>query len=136
MRSELDAKIHEQVKALCARGNVLANSGQFDLAILKYHAALDLLPGPRTDWAAATSVLAALGDAHFWKGDYAAACEILQEAMRSPGAFGNPYIHLRLGQAHLELGNTERAKDELEKPTWAAGKRCLRGTTPSTIASS
>jgi hypothetical protein len=32
--------------------------------------------------------------------------------MHCPGAIGNPFIHLRLGQAQFELGNLEPASGE------------------------
>ena len=32
--------------------------------------------------------------------------------MRCPNAIGNPFIHLRLGQANYELQEIDRAKDE------------------------
>jgi hypothetical protein len=35
--------------------------------------------------------------------------------------FGNPFIHLRLGQAQLELGNEERAADELMRAFMGGG---------------
>lgn len=41
--------------------------------------------------------------------------------MHCPGAIGNPFIHLRLGQAQLELGNTDRAADELMRAYMGGG---------------
>ncbi|MGB7380321.1 MAG: hypothetical protein WA959_27700 [Rivularia sp. (in: cyanobacteria)] len=35
--------------------------------------------------------------------------------MHCPGAVGNPFIHLILRQAQFELGNFDRAKDNLAR---------------------
>ena len=72
-----------------------------------------MLPEPKTDWEAATWILAAIGDADFLSGDFTAAHEHLSHAMYCPDAIGNPFLHLRLGQAQFELGNMGRAADEL-----------------------
>ncbi|WP_375514175.1 tetratricopeptide repeat protein [uncultured Nostoc sp.] len=55
-------------------------------------------------------------------GDYENARHALQKAMYCPDAIGNPYIHLKLGQAQLELGNFERAQDELARAYIIEGK--------------
>lgn len=34
-------------------------------------------------------------------------------AVTGPDGLGNPFIHLRLGQCALELGDEDQAKDEL-----------------------
>ena len=35
--------------------------------------------------------------------------------MNCPDAIGNPFLHLRLGQCQFELGDLERAADELAR---------------------
>ena len=83
--------------------------------------AFALLPPPFDRWEAATWILTAIGDALFQKGEYERARESLQEAMRCPGAIGNPFIHLRLGQTQFELHNLGRAKDELARAYMGGG---------------
>ena len=34
---------------------------------------------------------------------------------------GNPYVHLRLGQAYFELGNFDKSADELSRAYMGAG---------------
>ena len=83
---ELDDHIHDQLKALCVEGDVLAEDAQYAAALEKYWAAWDLLPEPRTDWEAATWILAAIGDANFQAGDFATGRDNLSNAMRCPAA--------------------------------------------------
>jgi hypothetical protein len=42
--------------------------------------------------------------------------------MHCPGAIGNPFLHLRLGQCQLELGDRKRAADELTRAYAIEGK--------------
>lgn len=72
------------------------------------------MPPPAHDWDAATWILGAIGDAEFLRGNYAAARDDLQDAVvYCPDGLGNPFLHMRLGEAQYELGNRERAADEL-----------------------
>ncbi len=50
--------------------------------------------------------------------------------MHCTGAIGNPYLHFRLGQSQLELGNTERAADELARAYMGAGKEIFKYDDP------
>ena len=38
-----------------------------------------------------------------------------------PGGLGNPLVHLRLGQAFYEIGDRDRAADELMRAYMGAG---------------
>lgn len=111
----LPEKIHAEVKKLSARADQLAKAGNFGDAILLYWDAWDLLPEPKQDWSAALWLLTAIGDANFLNKDYVACRDNLSFAMRVPGAVGNPFLHLRLGQCQFELGNMDRAADELAR---------------------
>ena len=50
---------------------------------------------------------------NFLNRDYEAGRDNLSVAMRCPGAIGNAFMHLRLGQCQFELSNFDRAADEL-----------------------
>jgi tetratricopeptide (TPR) repeat protein len=119
--AELDELTHRRVKALCAKGDRLAEEMQFAEALTTYWSAWDLLPEPKTDWNAATWILAAIGDANFLSGDYVAGRDNLSMAMHCPDAIGNPFFHLRLGQCQFEVGDLDRAADELARAYMAAG---------------
>ena len=125
--TELPDHIHEQIKSLCEFGDRLAGSGEYAAAVAQYWAAWDLLPEPPTNWGAATWILVAIGDANYLSGDYAAGRDNLSTAMHCPDAIGNPFLHLRLGQCQFELGNLERAADELARAYTVAGDEIFQG---------
>jgi hypothetical protein len=112
---DLPDHVYQRIKALCTDGDDLADVDDFAAALDKYQEAWDLVPEPRTVWAAATWILAAMGEAHFLNGDYAAGRDDLAIAMHCPDAIGNPFLHLRLGQCQYELGNLDPAADELAR---------------------
>ena len=119
---ELNDAIHERIQTLCAAGDALAQKEDYPAALEKYCAAWDLLPEPQTDWEAATWILAAIGDANFFGGDFVAGRDNLSMAMHCPNAIGNPFLHLRLGQCQFELGDLDRAADELARAYMGAGR--------------
>ena len=118
---ELPDNTHQAIQELSAEGDSLAGDGRYPEALKKYWAAWDLLPNPQTDWEAATWLLGAVGDANFLSGDYEAGRDNLSNAMHCPDAIGNPFLHLRLGQCQFELGNQDRAADELARAFMVAG---------------
>lgn len=122
--TELDSKLHQRITRFCEIGDDLAERGDFLQAIDAYRYARCLLPEPQAQWEAATWIAAAIGDAHFLAGHFKAARDVLHEALSGnfPDALGNPFIHLRLGQAEFELGNQDRAADELMRAYMGAGK--------------
>jgi len=120
--NELPDSIHGEIKRFCATGDECAERQAYSEALANYWAAWDLLPEPKTEWEAATWVLVAIGDANFLGADYVAGRDNLSNAMRCPGAIGNPFIHFRLGQCQFELGNQDRAADELMRAYMGAGR--------------
>ena len=125
--AELDDTVHERIQALCAEADALAKTAKYSAALKKYWAAWNLLPEPSTDWKAATWILAAIGDANYLGGDFVAGRDNLSMAMHCPEAIGNPFLHLRLGQCQFELGNLDRAADELARAYMGAGKEIFEG---------
>jgi len=67
----------------------------------------------------------AIADSQFLASEFAAALETLEDAQFCPGAIGNPFVHLRLGECLLEMGQRDRALDQLAR---AAGARSSRTT--------
>jgi tetratricopeptide (TPR) repeat protein len=119
--AQLSVETHERIATLCKDGDALADDDNYPAALERYWAAWDLLPEPQTDWEAATWILSAIGDANFLGGDYTAGRDNLSLAMHCPDAIGNPFLHLRLGQCQFELGNFDRAADELARAYMGAG---------------
>lgn len=119
---EIPQDVHEKIMTLCASGDERVEGGDFDGAYRAYMDALQMVPAPRQTFEATTWIMAALGDMYFQTADYAQARQVLTDAMHCVGAIGNPFLHLRLGQVQLELGNEERAADELCRAYMGAGK--------------
>lgn len=120
---ELDAATHEQIKALCAKGDRFAEARAFDDAVTEYNKAWTLVPDPKNDWNASTWILAAIADAAFLGGYKTSALEALQYAMTCPGAVGNPFLHLRYGQVLFDSGEVDHAADELMRAYMGAGEK-------------
>jgi tetratricopeptide (TPR) repeat protein len=113
---------HQKIKELCAEGDVFVEMREYNDAYANYIEALDLVPEPKEDYSAATWILAALGDMYFQTKDYNQAKQVFSDSMHCAGAIGNPFLHLRLGQVALELGDSARAADELCRAYMSAGK--------------
>lgn len=128
--SELSEATHSEIQRLSAKGDALANERKYSEAIPVYWQAWDLLPEPKTEWEAATWLLAAIGDANFLGRDYTAGKDNLTTAMHCPNAIGNPFLHLRLGQCQFELGVLDRAADELMLAYMGAGSDIFKDQDP------
>lgn len=131
---ELPDGLYARITALTESGNRECDAGRFQAAMADFNQALDLIPEPREEWQAATWVLTALGDCAFQLGDFTAAREHLVRAVRCPDGLGNPFIHLRLGQAQRRLGNEARAKDELARAYMGGGPEIFEGEDPADLA--
>lgn len=111
----LPEALYKEIVALSKEGDGFAEDRRFEEALARYHAALQLLPEPREKWEAATWLLAAIGDAYYLSGHIEEAAEAFSHAMHCPDAIGNPFLHLRLGQCRLTLGDEVKAADELTR---------------------
>jgi hypothetical protein len=131
--SELPDEIYTDIQSLCAAGDEHVDAAQYAEALRSYQAAWSMLPEPKTDWEAATWILAAMGDACFLSGDFAGGRDHLSTAMQCPGGIGNPFLHLRLGQCQLELEAFDRATDELMRAYMGAGPDIFRDDDPKYI---
>jgi tetratricopeptide (TPR) repeat protein len=128
--TEFPSATLREINGLCAAGDELVDQTRYAAALDKYWAAWDLLPEPKTDCDAAASILAAIGDANFRSGDFQAGRDNLGTAMHCPNALGNPFLHLRLGQCQYELGNVDRAADELARAFLLEGKKIFANEDP------
>ena len=128
--AELADATHKRIKALCAEGDQRGRDGRTVEAIESYEAAWSLLPEPKTDWEAATWILAAIGDTHYLSGEFERGRDSLLTAMHCPDAIGNPFLHLRLGQCQFELGNRKRAGDELARAFLLGGWELFQDEDP------
>ncbi|VVE50827.1 hypothetical protein PCO31110_04736 [Pandoraea communis] len=119
---ELDVSTHEEIKALCAKGDRLAEAKSYEAAIAEYNKAWSLVPDPKNEWQASTWILAAIADACFLAGYKTSAREALEFAMTCPEAVGNPFLHLRLGQVLLDDGEEDVAANELMRAYMGGGE--------------
>jgi tetratricopeptide (TPR) repeat protein len=131
---DLPDRLYQSVLLLSKQADELVNADRFDEAIEKYEAAWNLLPDTKETWRAATWLLVSLGDARFYKGEFGEALANYMHAMSCPGALGNPYIHLRLGQSHFETGNEQKAADELARAYMGAGEDVFDAQDPKYLA--
>ena len=130
MPAALDDYTHGRIKVLCEEGDNLCERKDYNSALEKYRGALEMLPEPVTAWNAATWIFAAIGDACFLSGDTNGAYDAFSNATHCPGGVGNPFIHLRLGQIQLALGNEIIALDELTRAYMGGGKEIFKDQEP------
>ena len=128
--SSLSDELMGRITTCTQAGDASAEQRQFATAIEHYEAALRLVPEPQSDWEATTWILVAIGDSRFLMGDCAACQRSLADAMHCPGALGNPFVHLRLGQSAFDLGRMEQAADELVRAYMGDGERVFEGEDP------
>ncbi len=132
--AELDDHTYSQIQDLCAKGDELSEQGNYGAALENYWNAFDLVPEPKTDWDTTTWILTAIGDANFLGNDFKAGVDNLSNAMHCPGAIGNPFIHMRLGQCQFEVGNLDRAADELTRAFAIEGEDIFSEDDPKYLA--
>lgn len=131
---QMDDAAHKRLTDLCAEGDALAEQTSYAEALGRYGEAWGLIPEPKENWNASTWVLAAIGDACFLMGDFAETRKALEFAMHCPEAIGNPFLHLRLGQALYEQGEEDRAADELIRAYMGAGSEIFSDDDPKYLS--
>ncbi len=127
---ELSEEVYIQIKEHCKAGDEKAENEHYQSAYDSYMQAWSLIPEPKNECEASTWVLTALADTYFYTKNFEAVKDSLQYAMHCPNGIGNPFIHMRLGQALLELGNEEQAKEELARALMGAGKEIFEDDDP------
>ncbi|HEX8822826.1 MAG TPA: hypothetical protein VF794_23065 [Archangium sp.] len=126
----MDDARQERIVELCSEGERLAEQRELGTALLKFREAVALMPRPVEEHDAAARVLTAMGDVCFLLGRFSEGKHALQGAMRSCEGQIVPFIHLRLGQCELELGNRERAVDEFARAYRSGGEELFSGEDP------
>jgi tetratricopeptide (TPR) repeat protein len=124
---ELTPALHNKIEELSEGGNALLENGDWQAAVAKWNQALDLVPEPKSDWEAATWLYGSIGDAYFEGHDLDSAKEAFFDALNCPGGTENPFIHYRLGQILVELGESERGINELLQAYMIDGEDIFSG---------
>ncbi|WP_334054463.1 hypothetical protein [Burkholderia cepacia] len=104
------------------QGNVLCDASKFDEAIQRWRAAIELFPEPRVDWEAYTWHSASIGDAQYQLEEFNTARQSFFDALNGPGGQENPFIHYRLGQSQVGLGDEEHGVASLLKADMLDGE--------------
>jgi tetratricopeptide (TPR) repeat protein len=113
--TDLDGTTQRKIADLSDEGNALLETSRYQDALAKFSAALDMVPEPHSAWEAATWLYVSIGEVHFQLRDFKETFRCFANAVQCPKGLGNPFIHLRLGQASFELGDFDRAADELTR---------------------
>jgi hypothetical protein len=119
----MDPETHERIVALYKEGEKLVEEGMIGSALGKYAEAWALIPEPKQGWKISTPLISAIADCWFLAGKHDQVLRALEFGMNCPDAVGNPFLHLRLGQALLEQGQGDRAADELMVAYEAHGEK-------------
>jgi len=131
----IDQATYDRIAALYEEGEKLTQSGQISSAFVKYVEAWALIPDPKELWNISTPVISAIADCCFLAGEYGEVLQALEFGMNCPGAVGNPFLHLRLGQALLEQGGEDdRAADELMRAYEVHGEKIFEHQDPKYLA--
>jgi tetratricopeptide (TPR) repeat protein len=126
----LSDQTYDAIQQLSSRGDALARAGNYAGAIQEYNQAWSLLPDPKNSWEAATWLLAAIGDAYFLSKDTRKAREAFESVMSCPNALGNPFLHLRLGEALYDDNELDEAADQLMRAFMGAGEEIFAAEDP------
>ena len=111
----MEDEIYDRIVELCEEGDELVEEDCYPEAIIRYEAALELVPNPKYIWEASTCIYTALGDVYFLQSQFQEALNQFQEALKCPDAIGNPFIQLRIGQCFFELEDIMKAREFLLK---------------------
>lgn len=130
----LPADTFEGVRSHAAAGERALSAGDLPGAWREFVDALRLLPEPTERWNAAGWLLVAMGETQFRGARYEKAAGAFQDSMICPGTLGNPWVHLRLGQVRFELGEMDRAADELARAYMGGGRGVFEGQDPKFFA--
>ncbi len=114
----------DTIKQHCQSGYQTYDDGDYKSALRVFYQAWLLLPKPQSDYEPAGWVLTAIGDTYYKLGQHQQAIEALNSAVHCQGIDNNPFIYLRLGQAHLDQDTLGKARKELFK-AWNKGGQAL-----------
>jgi tetratricopeptide (TPR) repeat protein len=132
--ARLPAETFAAVQGKAEEGERRMAAGDFRGAFDLFVEAFQFLPEPREQWNAAGWLLVALGENAIRAGSFQTAEGPLTDAMWCPGTIGNPWVHLRCGQMRFELGQMDRAADELARAYMGGGREIFQGQDPKYFA--
>lgn len=125
--------LHEQITELCAKGDELMENNDFSAALELFQQAFNLIPEPIEKWESTLFVATAMGDACFFLNDFEHAYEHFRIAAIN-GGHTNPFICLRRGQCLFELGELDKAAEELARAYILDGREMFDNDNPKYLA--
>jgi tetratricopeptide (TPR) repeat protein len=134
MEEALSNNIIRKINHLCDKGDAYFDELNLAEAIKTYKAALDLLPEPFIEWEISTYLTVGIADAFFYLQDFAEVASFMELALLTPEGLENPLVHLRLGQACLELNETDRARKYLQRAFDMEGEEIFQDDDPKYLA--
>jgi len=118
---DLEEKLEDQIIDIKKQGDDLQMRKQYIKAIEKYEDAIKLIPEPIEQWTYIRVLWLSIAEnywlnAKFKKGEgggYYEALEVYRMLMKLPRSVGKSDYHAKIGQIRYELGDIQKAKDEL-----------------------
>lgn len=117
----------QKISDLSKNAKRLTLKGNYQESIKEYQKGLDLLGEQVMKSKYAVMFFSGIGEAYFLEKQWEDALEYYGYAVKSEGGLGEPLIHLRLGQLRFELGQMEKAKDELMRAYMGGGNIMFEG---------
>ena len=130
MAKPLPKSIEAEVARLLAEAEDMIDEDDHEGALPLFQAGWALIPEPKEEWERALQLLGGIADCQFYLGDYEECRRTMQLALRTGGGPDNPFISLRLGQCHLELGDEQQAGNWLTCAMMAGGLRMFEDEDP------
>lgn len=130
MTKPLPPAIEAEVARLSEEAEDRADDEDDERALALFQAAWGLIPEPKAEYEWALQLLGGVADSQFHLGDYEACRRTMQQALRSGGGPDNPFICLRLGQSHLELGDEPGAANWLTGALMGGGLEMFEDENP------
>lgn len=127
---ELSDAILDRIDAICEEADLLFEEEKSEEAIAKYNEALTLLPEPIEEYEPSAWLISSIGDVHFFDEKYDLALAQFEHAIGCVDSEENPYLLLRIGQCHFELGEMEEAEDAFHEAYAIEGEEIFEEEEP------
>lgn len=112
---EQEDDVFDLIEQIVLKAEQNVEEEKYKAALKKFKKAFDLLPTPKDQYTIGTYLLSAIGDLFFIIQKFDWAISNLTAALEFPEGKNNGFIHLRLGQAYYQKGDTDKAKIHLRK---------------------
>jgi tetratricopeptide (TPR) repeat protein len=127
---ELSDAILDRIDSICEEADLLFEDEKSEEAIAKYNEALTLLPEPIEEYEPSAWLISSIGDVHFFDEKYGEALGHFEHAIGCVDSEENPYLLLRIGQCHFELGEMDEAEDAMHEAYAIEGEEIFEEEDP------